>query len=166
MLSKEKIKKWSSSGKVALATAATVITLSITVYNQFKSKSVTEVSGFVSSAKETVIPVDAVVKIISPIQSQTETDSKGKFKFKLEDIRSDTFLLLIQNKKTNTEMKQNEYVSSGSGRKDIFVLFNSAIDDGTIYYQLGKSNISSPAKRAPADIINSFKRAFHIRKRH
>jgi hypothetical protein len=165
MLSKEKIKGWFSNGKVALATAATAITLAITLYNQFKGKSVTEVSGFVSSAKETIVPVDAIVKIISPIQGQTETDSKGKFKFKLEDVRSDTFLLLIQNKKTNTEIKQNEYIGSGDGRKDIFVLFNATIDDGTIYYQLGKSNMGSPAKRAP-DIINSFKRAFHIRKKH
>jgi hypothetical protein len=102
MFRKEKITQWFTNGKILLATIATVITLSITVYNQFKSKPVTEVSGFVSAAKESVVPVDAVVKIISPIQSQTETDSKGKFKFKLEDIRSDTFLLLIQNKRTNT----------------------------------------------------------------
>ena len=148
-----------------LATTATIITLSITVYNQFKSKHVTEISGYVSATKESIVPVDAIVKIISPVQSQTETDSKGKFKFKLEDIRSDTFLLLIQNKRTNTEMKQNEYVGEGEGRKDIMVLFNSSIDDGTIYYPLGKSNRLSPAKRAP-DIINSFKKTFHIRKKH
>jgi hypothetical protein len=164
MLSKEKIKGWFSSGKVILATIATIITVSITVYNQFKRKSLTEVSGFVSSASEAVVPVDAVVKIISPIQGQTETDSKGKFMFKLEDMRSDTLLLLIQNKKTNMEIKQNEYVSVGTGRKDIFVLFNPGIDNRTIYYQLGKSNASSPAKRAP-DIINAFKKTFHIRKR-
>lgn len=92
MFRKEKITQWFTNGKILLATVATVITLSITVYNQFKSKPVTEVSGFVLFTKESVVPVDAIVKIISPIQSQTATDSKGKFKFKLEDIRSDTFL--------------------------------------------------------------------------
>jgi hypothetical protein len=165
MFKKEKITQWFTNGKVLLAAAATIITVSITVYNQFKSKHITEVSGFVSAAKESIVPVDAIVKIISPIQGQTETDSKGKFKFKLEDIRSDTFLLLIQNKRTNTEMKQNEWVNASDGRKDILVLFNSGIDDGTIYYPLGKSNRNSPAKRPP-DIINAFKKTFHIKKKH
>ena len=165
MLNKDKIKGWFNNGKILLATSATVITLSITLYNQFKSKSFTEISGFVSSDKETTMPVDAIVKIISPIQSQTETDAKGRFKFKLEEMQSDTFLLLVQNKKTKTEMKQNEYVSASSGRKDIFILFNSGINDGTIYYQLGKSNLNSPAKRTP-EIIKSIKRAFRPKKRH
>ena len=165
MLKKDKIKGWFNNGKILLATSATVITLSITLYNQFKSKSFTEISGFVSSDKETTMPVDAIVKIISPIQSQTETDAKGRFKFKLEEMQSDTFLLLVQNKKTNTEMKQNEYVSASSGRKDIFILFNSGINDGTIYYELGKSNLNSPARRVP-EIIKSFKRVFRTKKRH
>ncbi len=165
MVNKERIAAWFTNGKVIFATLATVITLSITVYNQFKSKPMTEVSGFVSATKESIVPVDAVVKIISPIQSQTETDGQGKFKFRLENIQSDTFLLLIQNKKTNTEMKQNEYVDASAGRKDILVLFNPNVDDGRIYYQLGKSNTSSPAIQPP-QIINSLKRALRIHKKH
>lgn len=35
-------------------------------------------------------------------------------------------------------MKQNEWVNATDGRKDILVLFNSGIDDGTIYYTLKK----------------------------
>src|SRR5450755_2310255 len=54
--------------------------VTITLYNQFKSVPKTEISGFVSADRNTVIPVDAVVKIISPIQSETQTDSKGRFK--------------------------------------------------------------------------------------
>ena len=92
------------------------------MYNQFKSTSVTEISGFVSASRDAIIPVDAIVKISSPIQGQTETDAQGRFKFKLDNVRSDTFLLIIQNKKTNTETKQSEYVESGRGKKDIFVL--------------------------------------------
>ncbi len=165
MVNKEKISKWFTKGKIIFATIAAIITFSITLYNQFKSTKKTEISGFVSSAKESVIPVDAVVKIISPVQSQTETDAQGKFRFKIENLQSDTFLLLVQNKKTNTEIKQNEWVDASNGRKDIMVLFNPSVNDGRIYYQLGKSNANSPAMRAP-EIINSFKKAFHIRKRH
>ncbi|MBS1597437.1 MAG: hypothetical protein JST75_04385 [Bacteroidetes bacterium] len=165
MIKKENISKWFTKGKIIFASIAAIITFSITLYNQFKSAKKTEISGFVSSAKETVVPVDAIVKIISPVQSETQTDAQGKFRFKLENLQSDTFLLLIQNKKTNTEIKQNEYVDAGNGRKDILVLFNPGVNDGRIYYQLGKSNASSPLFRAP-EIVNSFKKAFHIKRRH
>jgi len=166
MIKKEKIGSWFTKSRIIFATIAAIITFSITLYNQFKSAKKTEISGFVSSTKESVVPVDAIVKIISPVQSETQTDANGKFKFKLENIQSDTFLLLVQNKKTNTEIKQNEYVDGGDGRKNILVLFNSNINDGRIYYQIGKSNVSSPALRAAPEIINSFKKAFHIKKRH
>ena len=95
------------------------------------------------------MPVDAVVKIISPVQSQTETDSKGRFKFKLPNLQSDTFLLIIQNKKTNIETKQNEYVDASDGRKDIYVLFNSDQDLEKVYAPLGKSMSPAYAKRTP-----------------
>jgi len=122
MVSKTKIIDFFSTGKVIFVTVAGIITFSITMYNQFKSTSVTEISGFVSASRDAIIPVDAIVKISSPIQGQTETDAQGRFKFKLDNVRSDTFLLIIQNKKTNTETKQSEYVESGRGKKDIFVL--------------------------------------------
>ncbi len=83
MITKASIFGFFSQGKVVFATIAAVITFSITIYNQFKSLSKTEISGFVSSDKNSVVPVDVVVKIISPVQSKTETDSKGRFKFKL-----------------------------------------------------------------------------------
>ncbi len=120
-----KITDWFTKGKVIFVTIAGIITFSITMYNQFKSSKYTEISGVVSSSKDVVVPVDAVVKISSPIQSQTETDAKGRFKFKFENLQSDTFLLIVQNKRTNLITKQNEYVSSGQGRKDILVLLNS-----------------------------------------
>ena len=128
MITKASIIGFFSKGKIIFASVAAVITFSITLYNQFKSVPTTEISGFVSADKNTMIPVDAVVKIISPVQSQTETDSKGRFKFKLPNIQSDTFLLVIQNKKTNIETKQDEYVDASAGKKDIFVLFNSTQD--------------------------------------
>lgn len=165
MVNKEKISKWFTKGKIIFASVAAIITFTITLYNQFKSAKKTEISGFVSAAKESVVPVDAIVKIISPVQSETQTDGQGRFRFKIENLQSDTFLLLVQNKKTNTEIKQNEFVDAGNGRKDIIVLFNPNVNDGRIYYQLGKSNASSPAIRAP-EIINSFKKAFRIKKKH
>ncbi|MES1216110.1 MAG: hypothetical protein ABUT20_11380 [Bacteroidota bacterium] len=145
MVTKAKIVDFFSKGKVIFATVAAVITFSITMYNQFKTSTTTEISGFVSSSRDNIIPVDAIVKISSPIQGQTETDAQGRFKFKFDNIRSDTFLLIIQNKKTNTETKQNEYIEAGRGKKDIFVLFNSSINDGRVYSPLGKSNGSRKA---------------------
>jgi hypothetical protein len=145
MATKTKIVDFFSKSKVIFVTIAGVITFSITLYNQFKRTTTTEISGFVSASRENIVPVDAVVKISSPIQGQTETDASGRFKFKLDNIKSDTFLLIIQNKKTNTETKQNEYVEAGRGKKDIFVLFNVNVNDGRIYSPLGKSSSSRKA---------------------
>jgi hypothetical protein len=165
MISKTSIIAFFSRSKVIFATVAAVITFSITLYNQFKSTPTTEISGFVSAEKETVVPVDAVVKIISPIQSQTETDSKGRFKFKLQNIQSDTFLLIVQNKKTNIETKQNEYVNAGSGKKDIFVLFNSATDEEKVYAPLGKSMSPAYSKRPP-EVLKMIQQIRFPRRRH
>ena len=145
MVTKTKIVDFFSKGKVIFVTVAGVITFSITLYNQFKRSTTTEISGFVSASRDNIVPVDAIVKISSPIQGQTETDAQGRFKFKFDNIKSDTFLLIIQNKKTNTETKQNEYVEAGSGKKDIFVLFNASVKDGRVYSPLGKSTGSKKA---------------------
>jgi hypothetical protein len=67
MATKASIVGFFTKSKVIFATIAAVITFSITRYNQFKSVPKTEISGFVSSDKTSVIPVDAIVKIISPI---------------------------------------------------------------------------------------------------
>ena len=83
MVTKTSVIDFFSRSKVIFATIAAVITFSITLYNQFKSTPTTEISGYVSADKNSLVPVDAVVKIISPVQSQTETDAKGRFKFKL-----------------------------------------------------------------------------------
>ena len=145
MITKTKIIDFFSQGKVIFVTIAGVVTFSITLYNQFKRATTTEISGFVSASRDNIVPVDAIVKISSPIQGQTETDAQGRFKFKFDNIKSDTFLLIIQNKKTNTETKQNEYVEAGSGKKDIYVVFNAGIKDGRIYSPLGKSSGSRKA---------------------
>jgi hypothetical protein len=150
MITKASIIGFFSKGKIIFASVAAVITFSITLYNQFKSVPTTEISGFVSADKNTMVPVDAIVKIISPVQSQTETDAKGRFKFKLPNIQSDTFLLIIQNKKTNTETKQNEWVDASNGKKDIYVLFNSDRDLEKVYAPLGKSNSPEFARKTPA----------------
>jgi hypothetical protein len=152
MITKASVIGFFSKGKIIFASVAAVITFSITLYNQFKSVHTTEISGFVSADKSTMVPVDAVVKIISPVQSQTETDSKGRFKFKLPNIQSDTFLLVIQNKKTNIETKQDEYVDASEGKRDIFVLFNSTQDPDKVYAPLGKSNSPEYARKTPSVI--------------
>ena len=149
MITKAAIIGFFTKSKIIFASIAAVVTFSITLYNQFKSVPKTEISGFVSADRNSVVPVDAVVKIISPVQSQTETDSKGRFKFKLPNLQSDTFLLIIQNKKTNIETKQNEYVDASDGRKDIYVLFNSDQDLEKVYAPLGKSMSPAYAKRTP-----------------
>ena len=146
MITKATIIGFFTKGKVIFASIAAVITFSITLYNQFKSVPKTEISGFVSADRNSMVPVDAVVKIISPIQSETETDSKGRFKFKLPNLQSDTFLLIIQNKKTNIETKQNEYVEASDGRKDIYVLFNSEQDQEKGICAAGKKYVSGICK--------------------
>ena len=163
MITKTSIVVFFSKSKVIFATIAAVITFSITLYNQFKSANTTEISGFVSANKDMVVPVDAVVKIISPVQSQTETDAKGRFKFKLQNIQSDTFLLIVQNKKTNIETKQDEYVNASSGKKDIFVLFNSQTDTEKVYAPLGKS--TSPAYSKRPQVFNRLIQQLHIPRR-
>ena len=163
MITKASIVGFFTKGKIIFASIAALVTFSITVYNQFRQVPTTEISGLVSSDQNTVVPVDAVVKIISPIQSQTETDSKGRFKFKLPNIQSDTFLLVIQNKKTNTETKQNEYVDASSGKKDIFVLFNASQDSEKVYAPLGKSLTAAYAKRTPN--VMRVIQSFHIPKK-
>jgi hypothetical protein len=166
MITKATLIGFFTKGKLIFASIAAIITFSITIYNQFKSVPKTEISGFVSADKNTVVPVDAVVKIISPVQSETQTDSKGRFKFKLPNIQSDTFLLIVQNKKTNTETKQNEWVDASDGRKDIYVLFNADQDAEKVYAPLGKVMTPAYARRAPnvMHVIQQFhfpKRKFH-----
>ncbi len=166
MITKASIIGFFTKGKIIFASIAAVVTFCITLYNQFKSVPKTEISGFVSADRNSVVPVDAVVKIISPIQSQTETDSKGRFKFKLPNLQSDTFLLIIQNKKTNIETKQNEYVDAANGRKDIYVLFNSDQDQEKVYAPLGKSMSPAYAKRTPSVIRVFNQLRFPKRKSH
>jgi predicted lipase len=129
MIAKATIIAFFSKSKVMFATIAAVVTFS----NQFKTTKATEISGIVSVNKEFAKPVDAIVRISSPIQAKTKTDSKGRFKFKLENLQSDTFLLIVQNKKTNTVAKQNEYVNAFRGRTDIVIVFNSDMKDGGIF---------------------------------
>ena len=150
-----KITDWFTKSKVIFVTVAGVLTFSVTMYNQFKSTKMTEISGYVSSSKDFIVPVDAIVRISSPIQSQTETDAKGRFKFKFENLQSDTFLLIVQNKRTNYISKQNEYVSSGQGRKDILVLLNPDINTGRAYQQ---KDSTSAGRRKPdfARVLDQF----------
>jgi hypothetical protein len=133
MITKTKITDFFSKTKIIFATIAAVITFSITLFNQFKSNKSTVISGVVSSYTNAGGPVDAVVKISSPVQASTETDSRGRFRFKLDNLQTDTFLLIVQNKRTNTVMKQNEYVNASSGRTDISVIFDSSMKDGQTY---------------------------------
>jgi hypothetical protein len=133
MTTKDQITAFFSKSKVIFATIAAVVTFSITLFNQFKSSRSTVISGSVSSIKTSGGPVDAVVQISSPISAQTETDKNGRFKFKIDNLQTDTFLLIVRNKRTNTVMKQNEYVSASSGRTDITVVFDSSMIDGQTY---------------------------------
>jgi len=157
-----KITDWFTKGKVIFVTIAGVITFSITMYNQFKSAKTTEISGFVSASKDTIIPVDAIVKISSPIQGQTETDSKGRFKFKFSNLQSDTFLIIVQNKRTNFVAKQNEYVDAGEGRKDILVLLNSNYSNSR---GIGDTVTNAPYRKKPS-IVNLFQQLHLTKRRH
>jgi predicted lipase len=133
MITKDQTIAFFSKSKVIFATIAAVVTFSITLFNQFKSSRSTEISGSVSSIRTAGGPVDATVQISSPISAQTETDNHGRFKFKIENLQTDTFLLIVRNKRTNTVMKQSEYVSASHGRTDITVVFDSSMVDGQTY---------------------------------
>jgi hypothetical protein len=132
-ITKATVADFFSKTKVIFATVAAIVTFSITMYNQFKGSKTTEISGVVALDKAQPIPIDAVVQISSPIQAQTETDSKGRFRFKLDNLQTDTFLLIVRNKRTNTVTKQNEYVNASHGRTDIVVLFDSNMQAGGTY---------------------------------
>ena len=133
MINKDQITGFFSKSKVIFATIAAVITFSITLYNQFKSSSSTEISGSVTTIRTAGGPVDATVQIVSPTIAQTVTDNRGRFKFKIDNLKTDTFLLVVTNKRTGTVMKQNEYVSASHGRTDITVVFDSSMIDGQTY---------------------------------
>jgi hypothetical protein len=122
-----------TKSKVTFATLAMAVTFTLTIYNQFKTVKPTEISGMVSGGGNLDAPVDAIVRISSPIQAQTETDAKGRFKFKFEHLQSDTFLLIVQNKTTNIISKQTEYVNAAQGRTDIVVLSREVRKDTVAY---------------------------------
>jgi hypothetical protein len=146
MITKPTVVEFFSKTKVIFATTAAILTFAITMYNQFKGSKTTEISGVVVSNKTNAAPVDAIVRISSPIQQSTETDRHGRFRFKLENLQTDTFLLIVQNKRTNTVAKQNEYVNASRGRTDIVVLFDSSMRDGGVYNAYDTTHHS---RRAP-----------------
>jgi hypothetical protein len=150
MVTKTSFIDFFSKGKVIFATVATIITFTITLYNQFKTSKTTEISGIVAANRDFTAPVDAVVRISSPIQATTETDSRGRFKFKFQNLQSDTFLLIVQNKRTNTITKQNEYVNASNGRTDILVLFDSSMKDGRTYTSYDKNDSLHQYRRQPS----------------
>jgi hypothetical protein len=133
LLTKTVIIEFFSKTKIIFATVAAIVTFSITLYNQFKGSKTTEISGVVALNKAQVSPVDAVVQISSPIQAQTETDSRGRFKFKIPALQTDTFLLIVTNKRTRTVTKQNDFVSASRGRTDILILFDTSMQAGGTY---------------------------------
>jgi hypothetical protein len=157
MISKAIVLQFFTKGKVIFASVAAVITFSITLYNQFKSGRTTEISGMVVLDRAQATPVDAVVSISSPIEAHTETDAHGRFKFKLNNLQTDTFLIIVQNKRTNVVAKQNEYVDAASGRKDILVLFDSSARSARIY---GASD-TLRQHRAQPNITKALRRLFH-----
>jgi hypothetical protein len=164
MLTKITVIDFFSKGKIIFATIAAVITFTITLYNQFKTTKTTEISGIVSANRDVVTPVDAVVRISSPIQAQTETDSKGRFKFKFQNIQSDTFLLIVLDKRTNTVTKQNEYVNASHGRTDILILFNAEAKDSRSYASYEKNDTTVHRyKRQPGfkKIARAIPKIFH-----
>ncbi len=131
-ITKASIVDFFSKTKVIFATIAAIITFSITMYNQFKGSKTTEISGIVA-LDNVNNPVDALVRISSPIEKSTETDARGHFRFRLDNCQTDTFLLVVQNNRTKTVTKQNEYVNASQGRKDIVVLFDSNMRNGSTY---------------------------------
>jgi hypothetical protein len=133
LLTKTAIINFFSKTKIIFATVAAIITFFITLFNQFKGSKTTEISGVVALNKAQATPVDALVQISSPIQQQTETDSRGRFRFKINNLQTDTFLLIVTNKRTRTVTKQNEYVDASHGRTDIVVLFDTSMAAGGIY---------------------------------
>jgi hypothetical protein len=140
-ITKASIIDFFSKTKVIFVTIAAIVTFSITMYNQFKGSKITEISGIVA-LDNVNDPVDAVVRISSPIQQTTETDAKGHFKFKIDNCQTDTFLLVVQNNRTKTVTKQNEYVNASQGRKDIVVLFDSNMKNGGVYTTMDTSRHS------------------------
>ena len=161
MITKDQITAFFSKSKVIFATIAAVVTFSITLYNQFKSGKTTEISGVVSSIKTAGGPVDAVVQISSPISAQTETDNRGRFKFKIDNLQTDTFLLIVRNKRTNTVMKQNEYVSASRGRTDITVVFDSSMVDGQTYNSSDTSRLHRRQGPNPKKFVQGVTGLFH-----
>jgi hypothetical protein len=157
IITKGVIIQFFTKGKVIFASAAAVITFSITLYNEFRSSRTTEISGMVVVDKTMTKPVDAYVRISSPVQFQTETDAHGRFKFKLENLQTDTFLIIVTNKRTNVVAKQNEYVNASSGRKDILVVFDSSAVSGRFF---GPSD-TLRQHRAQPNIRKVLKSIFH-----
>jgi hypothetical protein len=132
-LTKTAVINFFSKTKIIFATVAAIVTFFITLFNQFKGSKTTEISGVVAVNKVQATPVDALVQISSPIQEQTVTDARGRFRFKISNLQTDTFLLVVTNKRTGTITKQNEFVNASSGRTDIVVLFDTSMRAGGVY---------------------------------
>lgn len=157
MITKTIVIQFFTKGKVMFASVAAAVTFSITLYNEFRSAKTTEISGMVVTDKTTAKPVDATVRISSPIEKETETDAHGRFKFKLDNLKTDTFLIIVTNKQTHVVAKQDEYVDASSGRKDILVVFDSATRTARIY---GASD-TLRRHRAPPNITKALRSIFH-----
>lgn len=158
VLTKAAVIEFFSKTKVIFATIAAIVTFFITLFNQFKgSVKSTEIAGVVELNKSTATPVDALVQIVSPIQQQTETDSHGRFRFRIPGLQTDTFLLVVTNKRTRTVTKQNEYVNASRGRTDILVLFDTSMRAGGIYF----SSDTSHRGRRPESLRKFLKSVFH-----
>jgi hypothetical protein len=161
MINKDQIIAFFGKSKVIFATIAAVITFSITLYNQFKSSSSTEISGSVSTIRTAGGPVDAIVQIVSPTTAQTETDNRGRFKFRIDNLKTDTFLIVVTNKRTHTVMKQNEYVNASRGRTDITVVFDSSMIDGQTYNSSDSSRLHRRQGPNLKKFVNGVTSLFH-----
>lgn len=131
---------------------------SIDLYKGWKGKQIIEISGYVSENRESLVPVDAIVKMSSPFVQETETDMAGKYVFKLQDVDSDTFLFVIQHKKNQLETKEKHFISTKNGKYTFNIVFNPDVKDGKEYSIVESS--SNPAfsnQRKPARAASSEK---------
>ncbi|MEO6316783.1 MAG: hypothetical protein ABIU63_15230 [Chitinophagaceae bacterium] len=119
------------------------------IYKSMQGK--IKISGQITASAISQVPVNAIVKISSPIHAETDTDKKGVYRFQLEELPTDSILIVVQDKKTNIET-QEKFLVTEENEKNIFnVVFNPDEPDGKVYKESAEHTKPVYSKQQPAD---------------
>lgn len=107
-----------------------------TFYKEFFARPL-RISGYVSSVKDSLVPIKAKIKISRPLERETDTDNEGKFEFELKDAKAGKYLLIIQDKINQQELDTVVTVTEDNDKNSFLFVFAPNIqaspDTGAVF---------------------------------